>query len=57
LLADYQALLAHLQEQPFVHLGQGEDVPLVDALAVQLVDAVEDFLEVGFRVDTDALDA
>ncbi len=49
-LAAVGVLLAHLQQQVFIDLRQGEEVGVVDVVDVDLVDLVEDVAQVGFAV-------
>ena len=49
-LAAVGVLLAHLQQQVFVHLRQGEEVRVVDVVDADLVDLVEDVAQVGLGV-------
>ena len=56
-LAAVVPLLAHLEQEPLVHLGEWEDVRRVHVLIAEAVDPVEDIEEVLLGVDARALDA
>ena len=51
------ALLAHLEQQPFVDLREREDVRRIDRLVRELMHFVEHIEEVALSVDADPLDA
>ena len=55
-LAAVVVLLAHLEQQAFVGLAEGEQVGLVDGFEVDLVDAIEDVEEIALRVDVHLVD-
>ena len=55
-LAAVGVLLAHLQQQVFVHLREREEVRVVHVVDADLVHLVEDVAQVGFAVHAHALD-
>ena len=56
-LAAVIVLLPHFEQQPFVDLGESEDVGRVNGLMAEVVNPVEDVEEVALGVDTHPLHA
>ncbi len=54
-LAAVGVLLAHLQQQVFIHLRQGEEVGVVHVVDVDLVHLVQDVAQVRFRIHPHAI--
>ena len=50
-------LLAHLQEQPFIDLGKGEDVGVVVGAEADVVDLVQHIKQIALGVDARAVNA